>query len=322
MIKVLVLSDIDNLKNQIGENMNKDIVFVFDIHEDYDFVVVLDDAGFEFNCKVPKAHRLLYIGEPPFIKPYTRSYLCQFGFVSGCSFLHFPNFQHRRTILPWRAGIKNNLNYGFFKTYIPSSIGRRNKFCIITSNKRFTPGHRKRVNFVTKLRKEHPELIDLYGNGFLEINDKFDILSKYRFCLSVENCVYPDYWTEKLSDALLCGCYPYYYGCPNIHDYFSNGSLSVVDISDYSETVAKMRTAINTNDDFQTKSDFLQARKFILDKYNLFQVISKDVKDILSKDDGKILYTECSEDKILPYRYTLGVKIKQKLAWKFNIIFS
>lgn len=85
------------------------------------------------------------------------------------------------------------------------------------------------------------DLIDLYGlgwdrpipgfsasyssaakkayKGLMEYDKKVQLLSKYKFCICFENCVFPGYVTEKIFDALLAGCIPIYFGAPDIEDF-------------------------------------------------------------------------------------------------------
>ena len=50
--------------------------------------------------------------------------------------------------------------------------------------------------------------------------NKWDVLPWYRFCLCYENTDnVPGYVTEKIFDALRCGCVPIYLGAPNVRDY-------------------------------------------------------------------------------------------------------
>jgi len=75
------------------------------------------------------------------------------------------------------------------------------------------------------------ERIDIFGRGINEIEDKWDALDRYKYHIALENSVVEDYWTEKLSDAYLAGCYPIYYGCPNIEKYFDISSLARINIT-------------------------------------------------------------------------------------------
>ncbi len=49
--------------------------------------------------------------------------------------------------------------------------------------------------------------------------DKIIGLSKYKFVLCYENCIFPGYITEKIFDGLFGGGVPVYYGAPDIADY-------------------------------------------------------------------------------------------------------
>ena len=47
------------------------------------------------------------------------------------------------------------MSYDDFKSLPILEEGRKNKLCVITSNKKFTCGHRRRVEFVERLKKEY-----------------------------------------------------------------------------------------------------------------------------------------------------------------------
>ncbi len=100
----------------------------------------------------------------------------------------------------------------------------------------------KRIDAMVALSKT--DLVDLYGRGWdrwlsrssmwipywknrkrlLSIykgacESKFEILSRYEFCLCFENMRMDGYMTEKLFDCLYAGCIPIYYGAPDVADY-------------------------------------------------------------------------------------------------------
>lgn len=43
------------------------------------------------------------------------------------------------------------------------------------------------MNFANKILKNHIDLIDIYGNGYNPIDDKLEVLSKYKYVLAIEN---------------------------------------------------------------------------------------------------------------------------------------
>ena len=241
MLRVYIPSGNFHIERQlplVSNHIIGDCEFVFDEKEDYDYFVTIDNIETECICKVDKSHRLLFLGEPPYVKQYNKGFIEQYGHVfscqekrikSGLSVRHFP-------LLAWMIGVslKENSHSSIsnlpFLTYddfvcIPESNKRLNKCCLITSNKKMTKGHRERVCFADYVLKHNSDIIDVYGNGYNSIPDKLDVLRKYKYAIVVENCQYQDYWTEKIGDCYLAECYPIYHGCPNIEDYFPQGSL-------------------------------------------------------------------------------------------------
>ncbi len=51
------------------------------------------------------------------------------------------------------------------------------------------------------------------------VETKLATISRYKFCLSLENAIEDDYVTEKFFDPLLVGTVPVYRGAPNVMDY-------------------------------------------------------------------------------------------------------
>lgn len=72
-------------------------------------------------------------------------------------------------------------------------------------------------------RPKHP--FWWFRGGFIKkvwrgvIGDKWEILSRYKFALVFENCVYPGYVSEKIFDCFVTGAVPIYLGAPDIEKY-------------------------------------------------------------------------------------------------------
>ena len=59
-------------------------------------------------------------------------------------------------------------------------------------------------------------LIDFYGAGVGKpFESKFEILKDYQYCIVVESCFQPYYFSEKLIDPMSVGCMPLYVGKQN-----------------------------------------------------------------------------------------------------------
>ena len=208
------------------------------------------------------------------------------------------------------------MSYQDFKHY-EAKESRLDKVCFITSNKKFTKGHRDRVNFANKILKNHIDFIDVYGNGYNPVDDKLEVMSKYKYVLAIENGQCMDYWTEKLADSYLAGCYPTYYGCPNISDYFKQDSMLKVDIRDYEKTISAIKKIIDQDLFSASKEAVSVARNLVLDKYNMFNLIANEVNKIDSY--SSVIEKMSLPETIYPMKYTLKDLFLCKLARLFNI---
>ena len=64
-----------------------------------------------------------------------------------------------------------------------------------------------------------------------------ELLSRYKFVLTIENAACDDYVTEKLWDALAAGAVPVYAGAPNIWSLVPN-KKSIVAVDEFDGPVA------------------------------------------------------------------------------------
>lgn len=104
----------------------------------------------------------------------------------------------------------------------------------ITSNKNFTEGHKKRLEWVNKIGDQ----VDLFGRGFNEIENKEEGLCDYMFSVVIENGFYKSYFTEKILDCFSAGTIPVYLGTPDIGEYFNkDGIIDLSDEFDVSEDI-------------------------------------------------------------------------------------
>ncbi len=187
--------------------------------------------------------------------------------------------------LTWYVGIivekKNNQHIFHNKTNLDYDQlismefpKKKNKISLILSNKNFSDGHKKRIKFVQQISKlPIAKHIDIYGHGYNEIPDKWDAIAPYKYHLVLENSVSQDYWSEKLADSFLGFALPIYYGCPNIHNYFNEESLCLIDINDINSS-AKILQNLIENNSFEGKKQLINAsREMVLNQYNIFNLM-------------------------------------------------
>jgi hypothetical protein len=127
---------------------------------------------------------------------------------------------------------KENYGYMWHMTPLTREPVKKNIISIMVSDKTLAEGHRYRHTLCSKiLQSKLP--IDIYGRGckfysFLNdprvkgnFNGDEPYLS-YVYHIAIENYKTPHYFSEKITNTLLCGTVPVYMGCANIDTYFPN----------------------------------------------------------------------------------------------------
>jgi hypothetical protein len=261
-----------------------------DDSDECDWWIVYDGLADRESVRCPKDHTILILGEPPSIKSYNRKFTDQFQYVITCHDLNHPHIISDQQALLWMIGVNilrkerkldtNNVkNYDDFKS---APRAAKNKIIsVITSSKSYTKGHAERLLFTAALKEYFKDRLDVYG-GVNDFKDKWDAIAPYQYHIALENSSYQNYWTEKLADCFLGEAYPFYYGCPNIHDYFPDGSLTTIDINNPGGAIEIIERAF-AEKTYENSLDGLSvAKNLILDKYNIFAV----VHDFVNKDPG------------------------------------
>ncbi|MCX6224413.1 MAG: glycosyltransferase family 10, partial [Bacteroidia bacterium] len=230
----------------------------------------------------PKDHTILITCEPPTLKTYKSEFLRQFAAVITChTSIDHTNPIFQQPGLPWHIGRrqKDHINVEFSKDYdelkAMTSIPKTKLLSVISSSKMMSEGHRKRLDFAKRLKIHFGDKVDLFGRGLNEVEDKWDALAAYKYHVAMENSTVNDYWTEKLSDAFLAGCHPIYHGCPNIDRYFDLSSLTQIDINHLEKAIAVIEACLEQNRYESSQPLIWEARKKVLDTYNLFALIAE-----------------------------------------------
>ena len=239
-------------------------------------------AGRDESCTVAPENVILLTTEPQSVLIYPDRYLNQFGAVCTSQ----ENIRHKRvilgpTVLPWYVGfneydedseLKPTIDYDALKKAEPC---RKTKLIsVITSDKAFTQGHIDRIRFVSMLKNHFGDSIDIFGRGFRDFGDKWDVLHNYRYHVVIENCSQRYYWSEKLGDCYLAGTYPFYYGCTNLSDYFPDGSFTPIDIKDPESAIRTIEKAI-ADCTYEKSAALLDVcRDLCTDKYNMFEYMA------------------------------------------------
>lgn len=295
--------------------------FIINEHCDYcDYLFMIDSIKTDLQINCPKENTYLCICEPAAVKLYSPQYTNQFRHI--ITFRNVSGYTGEQIydlpMLPWRIGSRydkikkcsdmiNYLDYDFLSKRITSP--KLNKIAIITSSKTMTNGHRKRLKLLKALKNEIPEYIDIYGNGFQFIEDKWDVFSKYKYVLTFENCQESQYITEKIFDAYIAEALPLYWGAPDIERYFPKESYEIMTFKDIKET-AQHITKLLFNNTYDERLPFiLEAKKKVMNEYNIFFRIATMVENVEKQNTvpkTHELYTIEQEHANFPH------KLKQK----------
>jgi len=162
----------------------------------------------------------------------------------------------------------------------------RNKLCsMIVSSKSPSQGiYKQRVAFAKEVDKT--KLVDIFGKGWKnglknsyigELKEKKKGLLDYKYSICIENSKTKNYFSEKITEALLCLTMPIYCGCPNILEYFPENSLYVIDI-EKENVMEDVREILKKPITDKHVAAMKEARRLILEKYNLFEVVREKIK--------------------------------------------
>ncbi|MCG1037804.1 glycosyltransferase family 10 domain-containing protein [Polaribacter sargassicola] len=233
---------------------------------DYDGVVIFNFSKDKLSLNCSKVNTLICTQEPPteryaFFKnsfPYVGHALTQFTTKEQNIVPHHP-------CLPWWLG----KDFDFLKNLKASSLNKTESICWITSNKSFHSGHTARLKFKNEIDNLNLNY-SLFGKGFKEIDNKWDVLKNFKYTLAIENSSHNNYWTEKIMDAFLSFTMPIYYGCPNVVEYFPKEAIIFIDINKPEEACKIIENAVKDNLWEKNIEAITVARNLILEKYNMF----------------------------------------------------
>lgn len=236
------------------------------------------------SCRVAPENTLMFATEPPSVLVYPKKYLRQFGHAFTCqeAIGMLPNEHSSFPLLPWFVGFSEqpdrscsySLDYDQLKA-MPLDDEKPKLISVITSNKAFTRGHLDRIRFVQRLKEHFGNRIDVFGRGFNGFADKWDVLRPYRYHIAIENSSQPYYWTEKISDCYLAGCFPFYHGCTNLADYFPQDAFCPIDIRKPDEAIHTIELMLQQDVRTQRSKAMAESRRLVLDVYNMFEHVAR-----------------------------------------------
>lgn len=276
--------------------------FVIDENlQECDFWIVYTD----YNLKPEKVRcnpeNIIFIpGECFNTSPkFNQKFLNQFGLIITVQReLKHRNILYSHNANPWFVGKSfDELN----SNLIPN---KTKLLSVVSSNKAFTDGHRKRLEFVQKLKNYFGDTLDVYGRGINDFEDKWDVLVDYKYTIAIENDDCEDWVTEKYFDCIYANTLPFYYGCPNLEVIVNKDSFIRINIDNFEETIHIIENAIQNNE-FEKRKELVQLQKIKSLNEDQFFPWIVDVLDKMQNSKQKKL---------------ISLKLNQETSVKKNII--
>lgn len=253
------------------------------VSADYHVVYGIRDA-----LKIPNPlERTIFVAsEPPEIREYNLDILRSYALIVGPSFPRLstlPHFSYVTGIAPWWLGISSSTE-NHYETYEGETALTRerlgglsepteDRLSVIMSTKARTPDQVQRIRLVEYLASKFSDLA-IFGVGHNPVEDKVEILTQFRYHLSVENSSHPGYWTEKLADPILTRCFTFYGGHRSYAQDFPGNGIHLIDPYQPEKVYRAISQAMETGAWGKAAEDLNRHKESVLSKHSLHRKIS------------------------------------------------
>jgi hypothetical protein len=253
----------------------KDLQFVPGEVTEADWCVTYDDPPALTRTRVPKERRIIFMTEPPQIKDYYPHFTNQFGIaVSPMPLKGFKGkWIQRHGALNWHLG--PTLEQLAAANYSEKQFD----LSVVCSAARKFPEHRRRFEFVSKLKEILGERLHWYGRGVRDIDTKAEAIIPYRYSIAIENNYIEHFWTEKIADVYLGCAFPLYIGGPNLERYFDRGTFEYLDPDDPVASAKIIEKTIEAKTYEERLPLIREERSKVLMEYNFLNEVWRVIKE-------------------------------------------
>lgn len=162
--------------------------------------------------------------------------------------------------------------------YVPVKTRRMS---IMVSERTFSQGHKYRHFLVQSILNTNLP-IDIYGRGVSYYKEKYkhdrrlkgeftelEPYAHYDFHICIENYTTNAYFSEKITNVLLCSSVPIYWGCKQIQGYFPGNVIMLT--GSVEKDIALLRLILAAPEKYKTSVNL----PFIKDRLNLLKHVDK-----------------------------------------------
>jgi len=194
----------------------------------FDGITIFTDHMFGLASKVQSKYKIAWQVESPVhsqkqFYPMIRNYHHLFDMI----------FTYDENLIAKDPHLFKRCNFGGTTVLEPDlRLNEKDKkVAVVHSGKRDTANHLLR-ELVAKSGR-----VDAFGRMTGKSFDNIvDVYAPYNFAVIIENMDCDNYFSEKLTDCIACGCIPIYRGCTNIGQYFDErGMIKVHTMDDLHE---------------------------------------------------------------------------------------
>ena len=222
----------------------------------YDYLVVFEFLPDKIIL-CDNAISIYIAGEATSIKKYNQKFLDQFDHIITCQ----KRIHHKSVVYksPGHTWFSKKTYDQLFKT---NYIKKEKCLSIVVSNKVSTKGHKDRLDFCLKLKEKLGDKVDLFGRGFKDFEDKWNVIAPYKYSIAIENSIENDWITEKLGDCYTSHTFPFYMGAPNVSEYYNPNSYELIDIRDFEGSLKRILDILNDNTHYEEHLNYLIDAKY------------------------------------------------------------
>lgn len=224
--------------------------------------------------------------------PERMSVLAQFDHVLTPHDVYLDNVTPSIPFLPWMINANHgaSINEPHYRDLnaleslaMPTKVRELSVFC---STQALTNEHRLRYRFVEKLKEYFGDRLDWFGNGVNPVSEKWTGISPYRATIVLENRSTPRVITEKLVDAYLGFSYPFYWGAPDVGNYFPSSALTPIDILDLKGSIGVIEQQLSDGTPERAVQDFRRVREWVLREWNPYARMAALAQGIVRQHEG------------------------------------
>lgn len=233
-------------------------------------------------------------------------------------FLQVRSHEHFLNVAEWHLGRTGS-------ELAAEPIVKSRDLSAVVSGKLADPGQQLRVAFLRHLEAQGVGF-DLYGTsnparlrsyrGTLPPSDKSAGIFPYRYTLAAENSAHVNYATEKLWDALLGECLPFYWGCPDLEEHVDPEAFIRVPLEDPGAACAIVREAIRTDQWSRRLPAIRREKRRILNELQLFPVLARTLRGhrLVESLGVRVLNLDRRPDRLSAFRSAFAAAAGERFA--------